>query len=228
MSDWLKEEGSLDASALLAPAKAFRSDPRRGGAPELRHNLAVFITPLIVRETGKWFGDAELRLDALVVHGGGDDTTLYHPQTFRFPRVADGDDLAGDERGLLIYLGRPAHFLTFSLMLARDRKDSDDLSQLLQASARSSEFESATAALAGAALPSAEAAALQTGLRAALALGDLAYKLIREVSPRCLGLFRASWLAEKDRFGVGRHPRSGAHEVKDFRMGYRIELDRAR
>jgi hypothetical protein len=221
---WMKEEGALDATAVaegMLARRVHRSGSARGPGAAVQ-NLAIFLKPLVVLATRKWFGDADLRLDALVVHGGG-DAALFHPHTFRFPRVADGDDLAGTENGLLIYLGKPEHFLSLSLMLARDTKDSDDLATLIQAGAASAELASATSALAGMALPSVEIAAVQAGVKAALELGELAYKLVRAVSPSCLGLYRASWLAEKDKFGIGRHPRSGAHRVKDFDVGYTIE-----
>ena len=221
MNDWLKEEGSLSATDISTGALKMRSEGEAGS----KHNLAVFLKPLVVLNTQKWFGEAELRLDALVVHGGSEGA-LYHPQTFRFPRVVDRDDLAGTENGLLVYLGKPAHFIGISLMLARDSTDSADLAQLLAAGAASKEFTDATSALSALALPSPHAAALQAGLGAALALGDFAYKLVRQISPSCLGLYRASWLAGKDRFGVGRHPRQGAHRVKDFEVGYEVLVQR--
>jgi len=221
MSNWLREEGSITAdSAELG------RDKTRGTATSSRP-LAIFLKTLVVRETGKWFGEAELRLDALVVQGGSSEP-LFHPQTFHFPRVADGDDLVAEERGLLIYLGKPEHFVSISLLLARDAKGSDDLAALIQKSAESAELRSAASSIATLALPSPEVAAVKAGMTAALALGDLAYRLVSATSPRCLGLYRASWLAQKDKFGIGPHPRSGAQRVKDFEIGYEIEVDRTR
>src|SRR5713226_6533018 len=57
-------------------------------------NLAIRIQDMIIHDTKKWFGDADIRLDALVIHGIGtkeNPETFYMPQTFRFPRVRDGD-----------------------------------------------------------------------------------------------------------------------------------------
>lgn len=220
VTQWLKEEGSF------AVAEASHSSRQRSGTQvaTLEHNLAIFVQPLKVLDTHKWFGDAELRLDALVVHGGTDD--VYRPQTLRFPRVKNGDNLTGSERGLLIYLGKPKHFISISIMLARDTKDSDDLAQLIHTSVATDEVNSATSALAALALPGAPTATVQAGLSAAIALGDVAYKVVRNVSPTCLGLYRANWLAQKDRFGVGRHPRTGTHRVADFEIGCQVELDR--
>ena len=98
MNDWLKQEGTFDESTLKLGSAKYRSASDPGGAAPSKHNIAIFIKQLTVRETGKWFGDANLRLDALIVHGGKGEE-LYQPQTFRFPRVADGDNLAGEDRG---------------------------------------------------------------------------------------------------------------------------------
>jgi hypothetical protein len=44
----------------------------RGAADEwtLKDNIAVLLKPLVVLDTKKWFGEADLRLDILVIHGG--------------------------------------------------------------------------------------------------------------------------------------------------------------
>lgn len=223
MAEWLEEEGALDASVLLEQGARYRSDAEE--APE--RNLAVFVRPLVVLDTRKWFGDADLRLDALVVQGGTAEETLYQPHTFRFPRTADGDDLAQDENGLLIYFGKPKHFLVLSLMLSRDTKDTDDLAHLISKRARSEETGNAFADIGALAMAAPNLAAVTAGLKVALTLGEAAYELVRAVSPKCLGLYRASWLGSRDRFGIGRHPPRGVNNVKDFQFGYQIVVDEA-
>ena len=54
----------------------------------------------------KWFGEAEVRLDArLHGHGAvGEPESFYTPQTFRFERVGDEDPLPIGEAGLLFSL----------------------------------------------------------------------------------------------------------------------------
>jgi hypothetical protein len=226
MSDWLAEEGSFDPElAMVGEARTLQRG-FRGGAKtgKAERSLAIFLKPLIVRETRKWFGSAELRLDAFVLHGGPEPQNLFHPKTVRFPRVMDGDDLAHGENGLLIYYGKPSHFLVLTVALSRDTKDSDNLEHLIAAQAKSDEVASLLTQLAASTSP--HIAAVQVAMHAALALGDVAYKLIRNVSPNCLGLYRANWLANTHRFGVGRHPPTGATVIKDFELAYDIVLDK--
>jgi hypothetical protein len=224
MKTWLVEDGALTHDAILD-----QGGPRRAaGDWTLENNLAVFLKPLVVFDTRKLFGSAEIRLDVLVVHGGSSGTAdLYHPQTFRFPRVEDGDNLAATDEGILVYYGRPEHFLVLSVMLSRDTKDSDDLASLIKAGAASEGLKTSLSALGAVIGPSVHAAAVAAGVGAALALGDLAYKLVRQTSPSCLGLFRASWLGNRHHFGIGNHPPTGAHEVEDFRFAYQVVEDEA-
>jgi hypothetical protein len=225
MSDWLAEEGSLDPElAMAGEARTLQRSIATGaktGAAE--QNLAIRLKPLLVRETHKWFGGAELRLDAVVVHGGPEPQSLFHPKTIRFPRVMDGDDLAGGENGLLIYYGRPSHFPVLTLVLSRDTKDSDSLAQLIAAHAKSKEVSSLLTQLSASASP--HVAAVMLAMQSALTLGDVAYKLTRNISPRCLGLYRANWLANTHKFGVGRHPPAETTVIKDFELAYDIVLD---
>jgi len=219
---WLFEDGLLEPAEFRPVRYRGALEPPDSAAP----HLAIFIKSLVVLNTHKWFGAADLRLDAVVIHGGADDgSDVYHPQTFRFPRVADGHDLAAMDNGLMIYLGRPAYFIAFSLILARDTADSDALAALIAKGSSYAELERPLQAL-GRALPhSAELAAVQAGMSAALKLGDLAYQLVRAVSPRCLGLYRANWLGQRHGFGMGRHPRSGVTSVSDFQLAYQIVND---
>jgi hypothetical protein len=218
---WLLEQGALTEEAVLDEAGR-----HRGGDWDLEYNLAVYLKPLVVLETKKLFGSAEIRLDMLVVHGGASDVTdLYHPKTLRFPRVEDGDDLAPTDEGILVYYGKPQHFLALSVMLSRDTKDSDDLAALIQTHTKSADLKAPLAALGAVLAPAAPVAAVAAGVGAALALGDFAYKVIRQASPSCLGLFRAAWLGNRHHFGIGRHPRDGVQAVTDFELAYDIVED---
>jgi hypothetical protein len=221
--------GWLYEGDVVTEADILNGEPHyRGKEWSLTGDLAVFLKPLVVLNTKKFFGSTELRLDVLVVHGGARDVPdLYHPQTFRFPLVRDGDDLAATDKGLLVYLGKPAHFVALSVMLSRDTKDSDDLAALIQARAKSDDLKMPLAALGTVLAPSAEVAAVAAGVGAALALGDFAYKIIRQATPQCLGLFRASWLANRHRLGIGRHPARGIQAVSDFEFAYEILEDLA-
>jgi hypothetical protein len=140
--------------------------------------------------------------------------------------VTDGDDIATGDNGVLVYYGRPSHFLALQLLLSRDTKDSDDLASLIQAQSANHELRNALSALAGILPPTPEIAVVQAGFSAALALGDVAYKLLRQLTPACLGLYRAAWLGRQHHFGIGRHPSSGVEQKKDFQFAYEIVLDR--
>lgn len=226
MPEWLIEEGAFDPElAMVGEARTLQRGVGAGAnAGKAKQNLAVFLRPLIVRQTRKWFGGAELRLDAFVVHGGAEADGLFHPKTIRFPRVVDGDNLATGDNGLLIYYGKPSHFLVLTVALSRDTKDSDDLAALITKEAKSDDVSSLLTQLAAAASP--HVAAVQVAMQAALTLGEVAYKLLRNVSPNSLGLYRASWLANAHKFGVGRHPEAGATVIKDFELAYDIVPDR--
>jgi hypothetical protein len=96
--------------------------------------LAVLLHDLVIHDVRKWWGGANIRVDALVVHGHGaseEPSTFYMPGTFRFPNVRNDDYLQIDESGLLVFLGRPLHFLDMYITVSRDRSDSDDLATLL-------------------------------------------------------------------------------------------------
>src|SRR5688572_497057 len=66
----------------------------RGGA--YAPTLAVSVHDIVIHDTRKWFGEAAIRLDALVLTGsreGDDPQSFYRPKTVGFPRVRDGDRL---------------------------------------------------------------------------------------------------------------------------------------
>ena len=98
MTEWMIQEGMTDVSEI----KSVVQPSHVRNEVKLEHNLAIFVKPLKVLDTRKWFGEAEIRMDAIVVQGGKKADTLYHPKTFRFPRVKDGDDVATGENGLMI------------------------------------------------------------------------------------------------------------------------------
>ena len=227
MNEWMFEEGAIDPE--LALVGEIRSKNRfTGHKPEeytAAHNLSVFLKPLVIRKTRKWFGEADIRVDALVMQAGQESGSLFAPRTFHFPRVADGDDLANDENGLMIYYGKPTHFLVITVMLARDTKDSDDLAELIAKQTKRDDLASVLGSIA-AAVASPHVAAVQAAMKAALTLGNVAYGLIRQISPKCLGLYRANWLARKDNFGIGRHPAKGSLKIKDFSFAYSVVPDK--
>jgi hypothetical protein len=171
--------------------------------------LSVKIRNVVCRDVHKWFGGAEIRLDALAVHGNAnaeDVSSVYSPGTFRFPDIHDNQPFPLDpDFGMVIFDGKPAFFLDIFVMASRDRKDSDDLASLLKERLNKDEFKAAAATLlALAAVPTSAAVAAAIG--AAAMVGDLTYQVVKAVSPKTIGMYRGSFLQFRDGFGVGRHP----------------------
>ena len=230
-AEWLVEEALAPTAAdveeigreMGASAETFT----RGGGAVPR--LAVQLRQVTCHDVHKLFGGAEVRLDALVVHGhaqGEDPSSVYMPQTYRFPDMRDHQQLPIDyEHGLLIYNGQPLHFLDLFILASRDRKDSDDLATLLGQKFKDTEVQQAVAAVLALAT-SPPAAAVTGALGAAAVLGDLAYGVVRAVSDKTIGMYRGSFLQFRDGFGVGRHP-SDTHNFveKDLEFWYEIALD---
>jgi hypothetical protein len=235
---WLTEEvrplTEADERAMDRELRQAGPGLKRGGqeAPA----LAVRLRDLVIHDNQKWFrGEADIRVDALVLHGGGrqgQPDTFYAPGTFHFPRVANGDCLPTGENGLLIFYGRPLYFLEIFILVSRDRKGSDDLATLLSSQFQSQPIQAAVGTLLGLAVAAPQVAAVTAALVAAAELGRFSYQVLRQVTGDTVGLHRASWLQHRDRFGVdpsgaGRHPKTGTYLEKDFSFWYEIVLDRS-
>jgi hypothetical protein len=189
---------------------------------------ALLIHDVIVHDVRKWFGKADVRLDSLIVHGYGkrdDASSFYAPQTFRFSRIGDESELQIGEGGLLLFHGRPLHFLDIFITLSRDTKDSDDLSTLLTKQLGSEELKGALGGLLGLAVAAPQVAAVTAAVGAAAVLGDFTYKVIRQVSGSTIGLYRNTWLQYRDGFGVGRHPGETSYRMDDFSFWYEIVIE---
>ncbi|MFV2070007.1 MAG: hypothetical protein ACC645_23825, partial [Pirellulales bacterium] len=212
------EQGILDG----AIHRDFSGD---GGAETEAEPLALRLTDLVVHDNRKWWGEAEIRVDAVVVHGNSASSTVFEAQTIRFERVADGDRVIDEP--VLLYYGRPRCFIDFSLCVSRNTKDSDDLSNLLGSELQSSNMKAAleNVVALGPALP--EAAVLAAAVAGAAQIGTLAYKVLRNVTGATVGVYRASWLEHRDKFGIGRHLPDGSYRSKDLSFQYEIIPDRA-
>jgi hypothetical protein len=189
---------------------------------------ALTIHDVVVHDVRKWFGKADLRLDSLILHGYGkenDPDSYYAPQTHAFPRVGDESMLQIGEGGLLLYHGRPLHFLAIFIMLSRDTKDSDNLATLLKRELGSPELQGALGGLLGLAVAAPHVAAVTAAVGAAAVIGDFAYRLLRQVSGSTIGLYRNTWLQYRDSFGVGRHPERGSYRQDDFSFWYEVGLE---
>ncbi len=196
----------------------------RGGKPSESTTKAIRIQDIVVHNNKKWFGGADIRLDALIVHGYGNKVnpqSFYMPGTFRFPGVADGERLPTGEKGLLIFHGKPRHFLDIFITVSRDRKDSADLAALLTKNLGTADMQDSLAALLGLAVTNPTSAIIKTAFSAALKIGDLAYQVLHHITGETVGLYRDSWL-HRDKFGLGRHPEAGVHRIRDLSFWYEI------
>jgi hypothetical protein len=110
---------------------------------------------------------------------------------------------------LLIYYGRPRHFLDISLLVSRDRKDSGDLAKLIERSASSKPLQDAATSLLALAVAAPQAAAVVGALAAAAVIGNVAFELVRAVSGTTIGVYRGNRLTYPNRFGIGRNPPDG-------------------
>lgn len=165
MVSWLIDERpELDVAQIEAMLDT-RPVDLRGNR---RVHLAMRLNDVVVHDTRKLFGGADVRLDTIIVHGPGEDGepdgTLYQPRTFRFSGVRDGDRLPIEHPGLLTFYGRPRHFLDIAIIMSRDRKDTADLSTLITENLNSEGWQSGIGALAALSGADANAAAIMTAL----------------------------------------------------------------
>lgn len=219
MSNWLMDEtipSNQEAiESGLKKSTVFRSK---------KVALAVRINDLIIHDTRKWFGSANIRIDTLVLHGSSnnEETNLFHTNTFHFTRIKDNERLPIEAPGQLIFYGYPSHFLDISILISRDSSDSDDLATLISNAPKSDEWSAAKNMLTSALQVSPQAAVIMGAAESAVTLANLVYKLVKSVSGNTIGLYRTSWLQHRDRFGIGRHPEDDSQRQKDFSFWYEI------
>lgn len=228
-SPWLIEQVvPLDQLSYEALDSKLGSQRKRGVAVLDAPTLAVSLRELTIHDNRKWFGEADVRLDALVVHGHGavgEPDSFYTPQTFRFSRVGDEDPLPIGESGLLFFYGRPLYFLDLFVTASRSREDSDDLSSYLAQGMGDPSLKDAFGDLASL-VAAPQVAAVTAALKAATRIGEFAYQVLRRVTGSTVGLFHTSWLEHRDGFGLGRHPEQGAFRVKDLSFAYEITVEK--
>lgn len=227
--EWLIDEAVPPDTVAIEQIERELNSNQRGGRESFSQpqaeNLAVRLQDIMIWDTKKWFGDADIRLDALVVHGNatqGDSTSAYVPKTFRFPGIKDQDRLPTGENGLLIFYGNALHFLDIFITVSRDRKDTDDLATLLSQQLQSTELQGAVGTLVGLAVASPQVSTITTAIGGASILGNFAYQLLNKATGNTIGLYRDSWLQYRDEFGIGRRPKEGSYNVKDLSFWYEI------
>jgi len=223
MDGWLIDETKSVDEKLLRTALSARSVTMRRRSPP----LAVRINDMIIHDTRKWFGSADIRVDAMVVHGRANDEEqdYYVASTFRFGGIKDDDRLPIEEPGQRIFYGHPAHFLDVSVFVSRDSSDSDALASAIDAEMNTDAWKAASTAVL-AATGATGAAAIVGAVSGAATISNATYKILKNLTGNTIGLYRTSWLQYADRFGLGRHPKTGVFRQQDFSFWYSIELDK--
>jgi len=198
---WLIDKATPpDYAAIEQIERQFNSNQRGGRESVIQPqvvNLAIRLQDIMIWDNQKWFGDAEMRLDALVVHGhatSGEPTGVYMPQTFRFPGIKSNDRLPTGENGLLIFYGEALHFLDIFITVSRNRQDSEDLATLLHKNLQSPEIQRAVGTLLGLAVAAPQVSTVITAIGGASILGNLAYQILSKVTGNTIGLYHNSWL----------------------------------
>jgi hypothetical protein len=230
-SEWLIDETKPLTEAHLEELDRELADvgPTSRGGQELPP-LAVSLHDIVIHDNKKWFGEAAIRLDALIITGHGRHDaprSFYMPKTVSFGRVRDGDRLSIGTGGLLVFHGQVMHFLDIFLMVSRDRKDTQDLAGILTEKLGSEEMQGAVAVLLGLAVAAPPVAAVAAAMSAAAVLGDFAYRLLQTATGATIGLYRNSHLQFRDGFGIGRHPGPGdrCYRANDLSFRYEIALE---
>ena len=192
--------------------------------------LAISLHDITILDNHKWFGGADIRVDALAVTGYGTteaSSNFYVPNTAIFPRVADGDRLPLGNGGLLVFHGIAEYFVDLSIMVSRDRKNSDSLAGLLKAVLKSDAAAGIAASLTALAggPPAVNVDMVKSALEGATAFGDLAYQVLRNATGTTIGLYRNAHLESRDGFGIGNHPGPGkaTYKVNDLTFRYVID-----
>jgi len=229
MTDWLIEEPA-DARAVTRSVVLEGAERERGSAADVpAQTVALRLHDVLIHNNKKWldiFGGADIRLDAVVVQGNvieDNPTAAYVPTTMRFSGIGDGDGLPSDDFGMLLYYGHPRHFLDISIIVSRDRRDTDNLSVQLAKEMNSSTMKGAIVTLLGLAVATPPAAAVAGAIAAAATIGNLAYQIVRSMSGNTIGMYRGSRLAYPDKFGEGRNPSDGSSYRKgDFSFWYEV------
>lgn len=225
--EWLISEvpGDLDAAVFDDQALGALTGTTRGDVAT-EAALAVSMNDIIIHDTHKWFGGADIRLDVLIVHGNVDHAhkeSWYTPTTRVFPNVRDGARLNAE--GMLVFFGWPRYFLDLFIIVSRDTNDVDKLGDLLHDRLVRDEATGAVRdMMALAAAP--EAAAVAAAAKAAIAIGAIAYDVIRSLTTRSVGVYQRSWLENAHRFGHGRHPSAPGESIRADDFSFWLDVRR--
>ncbi|MEV4517393.1 caspase family protein [Dactylosporangium sp. NPDC049525] len=200
-----------DAPFLLddRPTEPVRLLSPRGTLPG---RVAVRLTDVVVHRN-RAFGEADVRLDTVVLTGDQAGLPVYRAETVRCSNIRDGHRLPLDD--LLIYHGPAVDFLDIAIWVSRDTKGSLSIGDLLTQSLNDPALQAASVQLAGVA-PHAAVAVATAGACATVV--NTAYRALLGIIGPAIGLYRTSLLAQ-EQFGIGRHER----HPQDFSFTFSVE-----
>lgn len=218
MSEWL-----VEGPGVAPPTAEVLLDEVRHGAVRQapRQRLAIRLLEMVVHNNRRWFGEAAVRLDVLIVHGSA-TAAEYAPTTFTFPRVNDGDRLPIGDVGLLLFHGRPKWYLTIFIAVSRDEPGASSLPALFTDLATSEPAMTLQAQAVALATGIPDPQLLGTAWQSALLVGEAMLTALHRETGSTIGVYRASWLRGRDRWGVGRHPVDGLLTAKDVSFAFEI------
>jgi hypothetical protein len=224
-SEWLINRVPGDIASAVLDDQALGALTRSRGVTTAEAPLAVSMNDIIIHDTHKWFGGADIRLDVLAVHGNVADAhagSWYTPTTRVFPNVRDGARL--NTEGMLVFFGWPRYFLDLFIIVSRDTKDADKLGDLLRHRLAGDATGAVADMLALVAAP--EAAAVAAAAKAALTIGSIAYDVIGDLLTKSVGVYQQSWLENADRFGHGRHPLAEGESIRADDLSFWLDVRR--
>lgn len=221
------DEWLLDESRTLTAAEALEATQQELGfdrATEPAINVALF--DVTIHDTKKWFGRAQVRIDALVITPAPAEDQLYQANTFTFPGVRDGQALPIDRAASLgLYTGWPQYLLDVAIIASLGGPDQKTLGEMLADSA--DQLGSLLGNVAKVTIAAPHAAAITGAAAAAAKLSGTVLRLLAQETGKSIGLYRATWYEHRDRFGLGNHPTDGGlFRQQDFAFRYEVFQDR--
>jgi hypothetical protein len=221
--EWLVDETRIltNEEALEATRRDLRFDRKTEPA------ISIALYDVTIYNTKKWFGAAEVRIDALVVTPAPAEDQLYQANTFTFPGIRDGQALPIDrDAGLGFYTGWPQYLLDIALIASRGGADQKTLGELLAEGA--DQLGSLLGDVAKLTIAAPHAAAITGAAAAAAKLSGTVLRLLAQETGKSIGLYRATWYEQRKRFGLGSHPPDGGlFREQDFAFRYEIFQDRS-
>src|SRR5262245_1618944 len=125
-TEWLINGVPDDIESAVFDDLAAGALENRGKARKAEAGLAVTMNDIVIHDTHKWFGGADIRIDILVVHGNPSNEhagSWYMPTTRTFSNVKDDARLNAER--LLVFFGWPRYFLDLFVIVSRDTRDAD-------------------------------------------------------------------------------------------------------